>query len=174
MALTSLFEGISPEEFTGQVRDVHGDRAQHPTLARPLRRTVYQPMLELIDELQRSSTVTVTIVTGGGTEFVRAVSQELYGVPPEAVVGHPHRVRATTAATDGARACSGRRRLVGEANEGAAKVSNIQTPARPTAAPCGRQLRRRPGDARVGGGRRRARPWRCWSTTTTPSGSSAT
>ena len=54
--------------------------------ARPLRSNVYQPMIELIDELRRRD-VTVTIVSGGGTEFVRAISQELYGVPPEAVVG---------------------------------------------------------------------------------------
>ena len=60
--------------------------ARHPTLGRPLRRNVYQPMLELIDELRRRD-FTVSIVTGGGTEFVRAVSQQLYGVPPEAVVG---------------------------------------------------------------------------------------
>ena len=85
LALTSLFEGISPEEFTRRVRAFMA-AAQHPTLGRPLRRNVYQPMLELIDELRRRD-VTVTIVTGGGTEFVRAVSQQLYGVPPEAVVG---------------------------------------------------------------------------------------
>ena len=85
LALTSLCEGISPEEFTSRVR-AFMSVAQHPTLGRPLLRNVYQPMLELIDELRRRD-VTVTIVTGGGTEFVRAVSQQLYGVPPEAVVG---------------------------------------------------------------------------------------
>ena len=61
-------------------------RARHPTLGRPLAAVVYQPMLELIDELRRLD-FTVGIVTGGGTEFVRAVSQDLYGVPPELVVG---------------------------------------------------------------------------------------
>ena len=48
--------------------------AQHPTLGRPLRSHAYLPMLELIDELRRRD-FTVGIVTGGGTEFVRAVSQ---------------------------------------------------------------------------------------------------
>ena len=66
--------------------------AQHPTLGRPLLSNTYVPMLELIDELRRRD-VTVTIVSGGGTEFLRAVSQQLYGVPPEAVVGTPHRLR---------------------------------------------------------------------------------
>ena len=52
----------------------------------PTRATVYQPMLELLDVL-RSLDFTVSVVTGGGTEFVRAVSDDLYGVPPERVVG---------------------------------------------------------------------------------------
>ena len=42
-------------------------------------------MRELIKELRRLH-FTIAI-PGGGTEFVRAVSQELYVVPPEAVVG---------------------------------------------------------------------------------------
>ena len=66
--------------------------APHPTLGRPLRTNTYLPMLELIDELRRRD-FTVCVVTGGGTEFVRAISQDLYGVPPEAVVGTPDRLR---------------------------------------------------------------------------------
>ena len=123
LALTGLFAGMSPEEFSVRVRDFMAV-ATHPTLDRPLRRSVYQPMLELIAELRRLS-FAVTIVTGGGTEFVRAVSQELYGVPPEAVVGTLIEYDYRTD-TDGP---SLRRstRLLGEVNEGAAKVRNIQT-----------------------------------------------
>jgi phosphoserine phosphatase len=130
MALTGLFEGISPEEFTDRVREFMS-RAAHPTSGRPLREGVYQPMLELIEELRRRD-VTVTIVSGGGTEFVRAVSHQLYGVPPEAVVGtliDYDYDRDETGAPRLRRA----RRLDGAANEGAVKVSNIQ-----------RQLGRRP------------------------------
>ena len=145
--------------------------AQHPTLGRPLRRDVYQPMLELIDELRRRD-FTVTIVTGGGTEFVRAVSQELYGVPPEAVVGHAHRATSYSRGDDGAPRLLRTGRPAGGANEGAAKVSNIQS-----------QLGRRPllAAGNSGGDREmlewaaagaRARPWPCWSTTTTRSASS--
>jgi hypothetical protein len=43
-------------------------------------------MLELLDAL-REREVTVSVVSGGGTELVRAVSRDLYGVPPELVVG---------------------------------------------------------------------------------------
>jgi phosphoserine phosphatase len=124
LALTSLFAGTSPEDFVARVREFMA-RAQHPTLGRPLRTVVYQPMLELIAAL-RARDVTVTIVTGGGTEFVRAVSQQLYGVPPEAVVG-------TLIDYDydrdehGAPRLRRSSRIVGGANEGAAKVSNIQS-----------------------------------------------
>ena len=114
-ALTGLFEGISPESFTARVREF---------MARWTART-YVPMLELIDELRRRE-FTVCVVTGGGTEFVRAVSQDLYGVPPQNVVGSLIAYDfVPSSATDG----PGLRRtsrLVAGANEGAAKVSNIQ------------------------------------------------
>ena len=124
MALVNLFEGISPEEFTRQVRAFMA-AAQHPTLARPLRTSVYQPMIELIEELRRRD-VMVTIVSGGGTEFVRAISTALYGVPPEAVVG-------TLIDYDFGRGDDGAPRLLrsgrvaGLANEGPEKVSHIQS-----------------------------------------------
>ena len=91
VALTGLCEGLTPEDFTARAREFMAT-AMHPVLDRPLRTNTYVPMLELIDELRRLD-FAVTIVTGGGTEFVRAVSDELYGVPPEAVVGTPDRVR---------------------------------------------------------------------------------
>ena len=124
LALVNLFEGISPEEFTRQARAFMAT-AQHPTLGRPLRTNVYQPMLELIEELRRRD-VMVTIVSGGGTEFVRAISTDLYGVPPEAVVG-------TLIDYDYARGDDGAPHLLrsgrvdGLANEGPAKVSHIQS-----------------------------------------------
>jgi phosphoglycolate phosphatase-like HAD superfamily hydrolase len=124
LALVGLFEGVSPEEFTHGVR-AFMSAAQHPTLGRPVRSNAYLPMLELIDELRRAD-VMVTVVTGGGTEFVRAVSQQLYGVPPEAVVG-------TLIDYEFGRGDDGTPRLLrtgrpaGAANEGAAKVSNIQS-----------------------------------------------
>jgi hypothetical protein len=80
-------------------------------------------MLELVAELRKLD-FTVAVVTGGGTEFVRAVSDELYGVPPEAVVGS----LVSYAYSVEARGPVLRRtvELSGAANEGAAKVSHIQ------------------------------------------------
>ena len=139
MALVSLFEGISPEEFTRQARDFMAT-APHPTLARPLRSNVYQPMIELIEELRRRD-VAVTIVSGGGTEFLRAVSQELYGVPPEAVVGTLIDYEYARG-DDGAPRLLRTGRVAGAANEGAAKVSNIQSQLGRRPLPGGGQLRR--------------------------------
>jgi phosphoglycolate phosphatase-like HAD superfamily hydrolase len=128
MALVGLFAGVTPEAFTDQVRE-YLDRATHPTLGRPVRATRYRPMLELISALKEMD-FTICLVTGGGTEFVRAISQDLYGVPPEAVVGTmvTYTYSAEPTGTDGVprpvlRRATG---VSGDANEGPAKVSNIQ------------------------------------------------
>jgi hydroxymethylpyrimidine pyrophosphatase-like HAD family hydrolase len=46
----------------------------------------YDPMVELVTYLQESD-FTVFIVTGGEIDFVRSVSEEIYNIPPEMVVG---------------------------------------------------------------------------------------
>jgi phosphoglycolate phosphatase-like HAD superfamily hydrolase len=47
---------------------------------------VYQPMLEVLHYLRDNGYKTY-IVTGGGQDFVRVYSQQVYGIPPEQVVG---------------------------------------------------------------------------------------
>jgi phosphoserine phosphatase len=124
VALAGLFDGLTPQEFTAQVR-VFIAGATHTSLGRPLRSVTYQPMLELLDELRRRD-FTVGIVTGGGTEFVRAISDDLYGVPAERVVGTLIGYEFTR---DGENRPVLRRTsaMLGTANEGPAKVTNIQT-----------------------------------------------
>jgi phosphoserine phosphatase len=124
LALAGLFEGMTPQEFTYVAREFMS-AATHPTLGRPTRSVTYRPMSELIAELRRRD-FTVGIVTGGGTEFVRAISADLYGVPAELVVGT---LIGYDVSRDGQgppviRRTSG---LFGVANEGSAKVANIQT-----------------------------------------------
>jgi phosphoserine phosphatase len=123
LALTELFEGMHPDRFTRLVRDFAAT-AQHPSLGRLLKAAVYQPMLELIDELRKRG-FTVSVVTGGGTEFVRAVSEELYDVPPELVVGTL--IEYDAVQDDDKPSLRRSARIVGGANEGAIKVVNIQT-----------------------------------------------
>ena len=91
LALLELFEGQTPAAYDASVRAFF-DHAQHRTLNRPLRSVVYQPMLELLDAL-RQRDVDVFIVSGGGVEFVRAISQQLYRVPADRVVGTAIRYR---------------------------------------------------------------------------------
>src|ERR1700747_3193632 len=85
LALAGLFEGMTPQEFTSASREFMAG-ARHRRRDRPTRWVTYQPMSELIAELRRRD-FTVGIVTGGGTEFVRAIRDDLYGVPAELVVG---------------------------------------------------------------------------------------
>ena len=47
---------------------------------------VYQPQLELLDYLRANGFKTF-IVSGGGMAFMRPISERLYGIPPEQVVG---------------------------------------------------------------------------------------
>jgi phosphoserine phosphatase len=77
--------GMSADEFQAIVRDWLA-KSRHPKTGRPYTELVYQPQLELLDYLRRSG-FKVYIVSGGGIEFVRAFSEEVYGVPRENVVG---------------------------------------------------------------------------------------
>jgi phosphoserine phosphatase len=74
---TSLFETIVKE----WIRD-----ARHPELQRPYTELVYQPQMELLRYLESKGFKTF-IVSGGTTEFMRAFAPELYGIPPERIVG---------------------------------------------------------------------------------------
>jgi phosphoserine phosphatase len=124
LAVVGLFAGIEPAVFTAAARDFMA-RARHRRLGVPIPATRYQPMLELLGELRRRE-FTTYLVSGSGTEFLRAVSADLYGVPPELVVG-------TQVAYELVRGADGRPRLlrtggvIGGANEGEAKVTGIQS-----------------------------------------------
>ena len=85
LALIELCAGISPQEFDARVRGFFAT-ARHRERGVAFAALRYQPMLELLDELRRAE-FDVFLVTGGGTEFVRAIGIEFYGVTPERVVG---------------------------------------------------------------------------------------
>jgi phosphoserine phosphatase len=121
-ALAQLVAGIEPEDFAARAHRFLTE-AIHPTLDIPYSRAVYQPMLELLDAL-RARDFAIFITTGGGTEFVRAVSQELYGVAPEGVVGSL--IAYEYVERDGGPVLLRTDALHGEANEGRAKVVSIQ------------------------------------------------
>jgi phosphoglycolate phosphatase-like HAD superfamily hydrolase len=77
--------GMSTEAFLQTVRDWLAT-AKHSRFERPYTQLIYQPMVEVLNFL-RASGFRTYLVTGGGQEFVRVVSDQLYGVPVEQVVG---------------------------------------------------------------------------------------
>ncbi|MGH2341670.1 HAD family hydrolase [Segnochrobactraceae bacterium EtOH-i3] len=77
--------GMTPDAFQALVTDWLA-KAEHPRFKRPYTELVYQPMLELLDYL-RANGFTTYIVSGGGIEFMRPWTEQVYGVPPAQVVG---------------------------------------------------------------------------------------
>ena len=77
--------GMTPDDFQGIVRDWMA-RAKHPRFDRPYPEMVYQPMLEVMKYL-RANGYRTYIVTGGGQDFVRAYAQQVYGIPPDQIIG---------------------------------------------------------------------------------------
>ena len=60
--------------------------ARHPRFGVPYTQMIFQPMLELLDYL-RANDFRVFIVSGGGMDYMRIFSEEVYGVPRENVIG---------------------------------------------------------------------------------------
>jgi len=83
--LAASLTGMSVEEFNDEVK-MWIEKARHPRWDRPYTELVYQPMLELLRHL-RDYEFKTYIVTGGGQDFVRVYAQQVYGIPPEQVVG---------------------------------------------------------------------------------------
>ncbi len=77
--------GMTAEQFAKIVTDWLGT-ARHPKFDKPYTELVYQPMLELLAYLRTNGFKTF-IISGGGIEFMRPWSEQIYGVPPEQVVG---------------------------------------------------------------------------------------
>jgi hypothetical protein len=77
--------GMTTEEFETIVEDWIAS-SEHPKFARPYTELVYQPMLELLAYLRNNGFKTF-IVSGGGVEFMRPWTEQIYGIPPEQVVG---------------------------------------------------------------------------------------
>lgn len=83
--VADALRGITTEEFEGLAREFF-DTATHPVLGVPYTQLAFRPMVELI-ELLKANDFRVYICTGGGRDFVRVISEELYGIPRERVIG---------------------------------------------------------------------------------------
>ena len=59
---------------------------QHPTLGRGYLACAYEPMVELLRYLEKNG-FSNYIASGGGRDFMRPISDELYGIPRDRVIG---------------------------------------------------------------------------------------
>lgn len=83
LALTH--SGITTDEFDRRVAtwlETHKDKR----FGCRYDRMGYQPMRQLLDYLRENGFKT-WIISGGGIDFMRVMSQKMYGIPPEQVVG---------------------------------------------------------------------------------------
>src|ERR1044072_1732412 len=83
--LAATLSGMSVDQFRDDVTKWIAS-AKHPRWKRRYNELAYKPMLELLTYLRANGFKTY-IVTGGGQDFVRVYAQQIYGIPPEQVVG---------------------------------------------------------------------------------------
>jgi len=83
--IVATLTGMTAEEFDAEVKKWLAS-ARHPRWNRLYTELTYQPMQEVMSYLRANGYKTF-IVTGFGQDFVRVYSQQIYGIPPEQVVG---------------------------------------------------------------------------------------
>jgi phosphoserine phosphatase len=83
--VSAAYAGISVEEFEAK-SDAFLRSAQHPTLGRAYLETAYAPMVELLGYLETNG-FSNHMVSGSGADFMRPITQEMFGIPPERVIG---------------------------------------------------------------------------------------
>jgi hypothetical protein len=83
--ILAAYDGISVEDFEAQA-DAFLRSAQHPTLGRVYLETAYRPMVELLGYLAANG-FSNYIASGGGRDFMRSISQDVYGIPRQRVIG---------------------------------------------------------------------------------------
>jgi len=99
-AVQTAFGGMTVEDF-GQEVTTWLQAASHPVLGRPYLSCAYVPMIELLRYLEANGFATY-IASGGDRDFMRPFAGQLYGIPPERVIGSAFGLdyRAGDAGTD--------------------------------------------------------------------------
>jgi phosphoglycolate phosphatase-like HAD superfamily hydrolase len=83
--LAATLTGMSVDEFNAEAKRWL-EAAKDPRWKRPYTELTYLPMQEVLKYLRAHGYKTY-IVTGGGQDFVRVYAEQVYGIPPEQVVG---------------------------------------------------------------------------------------
>jgi phosphoglycolate phosphatase-like HAD superfamily hydrolase len=83
--LAATLSGMSVDDFKAEAK-TWLDSARDPRWKRPYTELTYLPMQEVLKYLRAHGYKTY-IATGGGQDFVRVYAEQVYGIPPEQVVG---------------------------------------------------------------------------------------
>jgi phosphoglycolate phosphatase-like HAD superfamily hydrolase len=83
--ILTAYAGMGVEEFE-RLSDAFLRSTRHPTLGRGYLECAYRPMVELLGYLEANGFANY-IVSGGGRDFMRPITDEVYGVPRERVIG---------------------------------------------------------------------------------------
>ena len=84
--ILAAYAGISVEDFESLSADRFLRRTQHPTLGRGYLECAYAPMVELLGYLEANGFANY-IASGGGRDFMRPITQDMYRIPRERVIG---------------------------------------------------------------------------------------
>jgi FMN phosphatase YigB (HAD superfamily) len=83
--ILAAYAGITVDDFEAK-SDVFLRTVRHPTLDRSYLECAYAPMVDLLAYLEANGFRNY-IASGGGRDFMRPISQEVYGIPRERVIG---------------------------------------------------------------------------------------
>ena len=89
--LLETHAGMTTDEFSAIVKEWI-NTARHPKTNKLYKEMVFQPMLELLDYLRANGYKTY-IVSGGGLDFMRPWTEEVYGIPAGQVVGSSGKIK---------------------------------------------------------------------------------
>jgi phosphoserine phosphatase len=82
--IVQAFGGMTVEDYAAAAEEFL--RGSHPTMDRAFHECGYVPMIDLIQYLEANGFSTF-IASGGDRDFMRPVTEEIYGIPAERVIG---------------------------------------------------------------------------------------
>ena len=91
--ILQAFAGMDVEAYQ-LAADSFLNEGRHPTLGRRFHECGYRPMIELLEYLAANG-FTAYIASGGDRDFMRPVTQAIYGIPSERVIGSSNALRWT-------------------------------------------------------------------------------
>ena len=147
---------MTVEEFQ-QVAAEWAATAKDPHFDRLYTQLAYQPMLEVLN-LLRDNDFRTYIVSGGGQAFIRSYAEDVYGIPPEQVIGTTFET-AYGYGDDGTPTLTKVRQAAAQQQQ-RGQAAGHQPLHRQATGHRLRQLDRRPADAGVGQWRASAPTWR--------------